>query len=216
MRELIIADTQDVASLGVKYLATTLEREISEIIVVHSKADLIELLISKPEALVVVDYTLLDFSGVNEFVIIRTRFAKSDWIVFSDDLNDHFLRQTVYNEPSFSILLKSCSQEEISLALYSVAKGQRFICNEIANHLLTLNHSQVKNEHTLTATERDVLREIALGKTTKEIAVERFISVHTVVSHRKNIFRKLGVNNVHEATKYAIKAGLIDISDYYI
>ena len=39
---------------------------------------------------------------------------------------------------------------------------------------------------------------------------------HTVNTHRKNIFRKLGVNTIHEATKYALRAGLIDASDYYI
>ena len=52
--------------------------------------------------------------------------------------------------------------------------------------------------------------------TTKEIAVKRFSSFHTVNTHRKNIFRKLGVNNVHEATKYALRAGLVDSAEYYI
>ena len=57
---------------------------------------------------------------------------------------------------------------------------------------------------------------IALGMTTKEIAEKRFSSFHTVNTHRKNIFRKLGVNNVHEATKYALRAGLVDSAEYYI
>ena len=39
---------------------------------------------------------------------------------------------------------------------------------------------------------------------------------HTINSHRKNIFRKLGVNNVHEATKYAMRAGIVDLAEYYI
>ena len=56
----------------------------------------------------------------------------------------------------------------------------------------------------------------ATGKTTKEIAAERNLSFHTVNSHRKNIFRKLGVNNAHEATKYAMKAGIVDLVEYYI
>ena len=41
-------------------------------------------------------------------------------------------------------------------------------------------------------------------------------SFHTINSHRKNIFRKLGVNNAHEATKYAMKAGIVDLVEYYI
>ena len=68
----------------------------------------------------------------------------------------------------------------------------------------------------LTATETDILREIARGKTTKEIAIERCSSFHTVNTHRKNIFRKLDVNTAYEATRYALRAGLIDAADYYI
>ena len=52
--------------------------------------------------------------------------------------------------------------------------------------------------------------------TTKEIAEKRVSSFHTVNTHRKNIFRKLQVNNVHEATRYAFRAGLIDAAEYYI
>jgi DNA-binding NarL/FixJ family response regulator len=54
---------------------------------------------------------------------------------------------------------------------------------------------------------------IALGKSVKEIAEERISSVHTITTHKKNIFRKLEVNNVFEATKYALRSGLIDAMD---
>jgi DNA-binding CsgD family transcriptional regulator len=57
---------------------------------------------------------------------------------------------------------------------------------------------------------------MALGKTTKEIASKRHVSVHTIMTHRKNIFRKIEVNNVHEATKYAMRAGIVDMAEYYI
>jgi DNA-binding NarL/FixJ family response regulator len=68
----------------------------------------------------------------------------------------------------------------------------------------------------LTRTETEILKEIALGKTTKEIAAARCSSFHTVNTHRKNIFRKLEVNTAYEATKYALRAGLVDSAEYYI
>lgn len=68
----------------------------------------------------------------------------------------------------------------------------------------------------LTKTETEILKEIALGITTREIAEKRFSSFHTVNTHRKNIFRKLGVNNVHEAIRYAMRSGLVDAAEYYI
>lgn len=68
----------------------------------------------------------------------------------------------------------------------------------------------------LTSTEMAILRAVAQGKTTKEIAAERFSSIHTINTHRKNIFHKLGVNTAHEAVKYAIRAGWVDPSEFYI
>jgi DNA-binding NarL/FixJ family response regulator len=61
-----------------------------------------------------------------------------------------------------------------------------------------------------------MLRGVAQGKTTKEIAYERYSSIHTVNTHKKNIFRKLQVNTAHEAVKYAFRAGLVDPSEFYI
>lgn len=50
----------------------------------------------------------------------------------------------------------------------------------------------------------------------KEIAAMRFNSEFTISTHKKNIFSKLGVNNAHDATKYALRTGIIDLVDYYI
>ena len=91
--------------------------------------------------------------------------------------------------------------------------------NSLASNVLRNSVYKQKTETEralLTASEKEILKAIASGKTTKEIAEIRHSSMHTIISHRKNIFRKIEVNNVHEATKYAVKAGLVDLSDYYI
>jgi DNA-binding NarL/FixJ family response regulator len=49
----------------------------------------------------------------------------------------------------------------------------------------------------------------------KEIAAARNSSVHTIITHKKNIFRKIDVHNTYEATHYALRTGLI-VLDYYI
>ena len=82
--------------------------------------------------------------------------------------------------------------------------------------LLTPVVSHSSEDVKLTPTELEILKDIALGMTTREIAEKRFSSFHTVNTHRKNIFRKIGVNTVHEATRYALRAGLVDAAEYYI
>ncbi len=66
----------------------------------------------------------------------------------------------------------------------------------------------------LSSREKDILAAVALGKTNKEIADEFNISVYTVISHRRNISQKLGINSIPGLTVYAIMNKLVDISDF--
>ena len=217
MRNIILADNQDITNAGWHFILGN-QTDVSEILEVSSKADLIQLLIKYPNSLVILDYTLFDFESVNELVILQLRFDKVDWILFSDELSDDFLRILLFNTSSFSVLLKDSSRDEIVTAFKEASKGNRFICNHVSNLLIdsSRNLNRVHPRQILTVTEQEILKEMALGKTTKEIASKRNVSVHTIMTHRKNIFRKIEVNNVHEATKYAMRAGIVDFAEYYI
>ena len=68
----------------------------------------------------------------------------------------------------------------------------------------------------LSVREREILVLLAQGLSNKEIADRLFLSVYTVMTHRKNIFRKLRVNNAQEAVRYALRAGIVDPLEYYI
>ncbi len=216
MRNLIIADTQDITRLGIKYLVKDFE-QISHIYDVDTKSALIQLLSENEDGLIVLDYTLFDFTSINDLQMLSERYPKSDWILFSDELSDSFLKQMQANGLVFSIVLKSSSLDEIDAAIRSALFSESYFCKRVDNHIKSLTRSlESASDHNLTNTEREILKEIALGRTTKEIAAERNLSFHTIITHRKNIFRKLEVNNVHEATKYAMKAGIVDVSEYYI
>ena len=67
---------------------------------------------------------------------------------------------------------------------------------------------------TLSQRELDVVRLVALGKSNREIAEELFISIHTVISHRKNITNKLGIKSVSGLTIYAVINKLIGTDDF--
>lgn len=217
MRNIILADNQDISNAGWHYL---LQKQYDEIEVkeVSNKKALIALLIENPNSLVILDYTLFDFESANELVILQVRYEEADWIMFSDELSDDFLRTLLYNTNSFSVLMKDSSKEEIVSALKESIKGNRYICNHVSNILLDSNKNSqgLNTKQVLTITEQEILKEMALGKTTKEIAAQRHVSAHTIMTHRKNIFRKIEVNNVHEATKYAMRAGIVDMAEYYI
>ena len=121
----------------------------------------------------------------------------------------------VYASHQFSIVFKDGPLSEVREALQVVSLHQRFISQRALEVII---NQQQEDDHPsiLTETETEIVRAIAQGKTTKEIANERFSSVHTITTHRKNIFRKLGINTAHEVIKYALRAGLVDSSEFYI
>ncbi len=75
------------------------------------------------------------------------------------------------------------------------------------------NHGIKKTDHELSIREKDVVALVAKGLTNKEIADNLFISIHTAMTHRKNIARKLGIKTVSGITVYAILNKLIDMMD---
>jgi len=220
MREFIIADNQDITKAGMMFLLSR-QKDTALLLEADNEAELIQQLRLHPGAVVILDYTSFDFVSSDELIVLHERFKEADWLLFSDELSIGFLRQVLFSSMSFGVVLKDNSKEEILTALQCASRKERFICNHVSNLLLSGNSQTsllhpIQQNDLLTPAERSILKEIALGKTTKEIAVERNLSFHTINSHRKNIFRKLGVNNAHEATKYAMKAGIVDLVEYYI
>lgn len=217
MRNFILCDNQDITRFGFEQLVRSLGLS-GEFYFSATKADLMNQLMRNSESVVLFDYTRFDFVSVDELTILQLRFPKVDWIVFSDELSNDFVRSLVFNTQNFSVLLKDSSLDEIKSCIREVLRANRFICNRIGNMLLDSPKTVEKQplQDVLTATEKEILKEIAMGKTTREIATQRFVSVHTIMTHRKNIFRKLEVNNVHEATKFAMRSGLVDMAEYYI
>lgn len=216
----ILADRQDITRAGLQYVLTDMFPGI-ELHYSEDKASLIERLKQSDfrpsnEAIVVLDYTQFDFINDSELSIVAARFPHSRWILFSEELSVDLVRRVIGAGAQFSVLLKESPMNEIRECIKYAVNDHRYICQRMTE-LLFAPQQHVEQEHvTLTKTETEILRDIALGLTTKEIAEKRFSSFHTVNTHRKNIFRKLSVNNVHEATRYALRAGIVDEAEYYI
>lgn len=208
----LIADNQGITQAGLMFLLQSVSEAESR--TVADKAGLIEELKKCPNSVVIVDYTLFDINDGAELLVLGDRYPNVCWLLFSDDLSTEFIRLVVASSIRFGVVLKDSPLSEIRLAISTAIAGQRYICQRVTEQLLKPEKKEEKIK--LTATETDILKDIALGMTTKEIAEKRFSSFHTINTHRKNIFRKLGVNNVHEATKYALRAGLVDSAEYYI
>ncbi len=214
MRNYIIADNQELTRFALENLLKDVED--SAVFRAFDRARLVELLKEHESAVVLLDYTLFDFADEDQLLIIAERFSLSDWILISDDLTPQFIRRVVYSSHQFSVVFKDGPLSEIREALNAVNRHTRYLSQRALETIITQQQQEDETPSILTQTETEIVKAIALGKTTKEIAAERFSSIHTVTTHRKNIFRKLGINTAHEAVKYALRAGLIDPSEFYI
>ena len=213
MRNYIIADNQELTGYAIQSL---LKRdEENKVYRTVDKFGLTELLKEHEDAVVILDYTLFDFQDEDQLLIVAERFSLSEWILISDDLSPQFIRRVIYSSHQFSVVFKDGPLSEVREALQSVSRHSRFLSQRALESIIRYQQEEEKPD-VLTQTETEIVKAIALGKTTKEIAAERFSSIHTVTTHRKNIFRKLGINTAHEAVKYALRAGLIDPSEFYI
>lgn len=214
MRNYIIADNRDITRAGLISYINEIDSEFS-LIEVNSYTSLLDELRKCPESIVITDYSLFDFSSLDHFLNIKSGAKKSVWLLFSEEPGEHFLRQLLLADDSISVVLKHYTKKIIIEALMSIKKGGVYWC-EYAQSVMKSEVDNGRVVVNLTASEKNILHEIALGKTTKEIAVEKNLSFHTVNTHRRNIYSKLGVNSVNEATRYALQAGLIDLMEYYI
>ncbi len=214
---IILFDRQDITRLGLESLILKKyphERNC-KVFIADKKSDLVGSLVANPNSLIVIDYTLSDLNSVDTLLNLNARFPDAHWILFSEELSVQFLKKMLCNG-AFSVVLKHADLPEITKAISLAFDKEAFVCAQVKELLAMPDKDNGGSNNLLTITEKEILREIAMGRSAKEIAASRNISTHTVVTHRKNIYRKLEVNNSQEAAGYALRAGILVASDYYI
>nr|WP_320117483.1 response regulator transcription factor [uncultured Marinifilum sp.] len=135
------------------------------------------------------------------------------------DTNINNLNEIFENGKNMSLVLISDNQKinikykADAYLLYS--DSQNSILDKIQEVINKANKDipAEKPNDPLSAREKNILTHIALGLTNKEIADQLFISIHTVVTHRKNITHKLGIKSVSGLTVYAILHNLISMDE---
>jgi Response regulator containing a CheY-like receiver domain and an HTH DNA-binding domain len=216
---LIIADNQPLTAFALGIWAE--KNEVADAILETPDKQALENLLnslSDENVLLIIDVELFDFIGKDDVIDFFERHDQLRKLFIGDHFNEEEL-SLIAEEMQSNIVLKNVDLEELGIAISFTLKGRYYIQSELLNILMKKNTVPVKpvNEEVhLTPTEKSIVALIASGKTTKEVATIRSLSYHTVVTHRKNIFRKLGVSSIHALTIYAIKAGLIDPTEYYI
>ncbi|MDO9579240.1 MAG: response regulator transcription factor [Bacteroidales bacterium] len=214
--KVLIADNQFLITESLKII---LQNDARFIVfkVVTEKDDLNKALKQDYASLLIIDPSLIDFTSLSELKEIKSSFPDLKLLVITNSVSKIELHD-LNTLGIINIILKTATKEEIFDVLDAVLKGKKYYSNELLEILFEVDKRKNLVEETvlLTSSELEIVRLISEGLTTKEIASRKFISFHTVITHRKNIFRKLSVSSVSELIMCAIKAGWINNIEYYI
>ncbi len=214
---IILADNQTLTRLGIISILTAFYGKSLNIKEINTKDELYDSLISFDTNIVIIDFELFDFSDISDLREIKKNYPSIGILVVSDNKSPHEILKVIDNGIT-NYVLKSCEESEFLDAFNATLQSKKYFSNEIMDVILEHKTSAKKiiDSGHLTNSEIAIVKLVTQGLTTKEIAQQKNLSFHTIITHRKNIFRKLGISNSSELLMYALRAGIIDTTEYYI
>jgi len=178
--------------------------------------ELLEFLKNHPVDMVILDISMPDMRGIEatrEAKIIRPDIKV---LILTMHKNTEYLQHSI-KAGADGYLIKEESDTELVTAINKVLQGDRYISHalslELADDFLRKGRKDFKQPFDgLTIREREVLKLIAEGKSSRGIAELLFISPRTAEHHRANIRKKLNLQSTADLTKHAIKMGYTGIN----
>ncbi|HEX7767109.1 MAG TPA: response regulator transcription factor [Nitrospira sp.] len=175
--------------------------------------DAIQLVERDRPNLVLMDIAIPGLSGLEAAARITKSWPQVRVIILSMHSNEEYVRQALRAGAS-GYLLKGAEPSELELALKAVMRGETYLTPSVSKRVVDdylRQGSASKKGVTLSPRQCEVLKLIAEGGSTKEIAGKLDLSVKTVEGHRAELMRRLEIHDVAGLVRYAIRTGLIAV-----
>ena len=161
---------------------------------------------------VIMDIAMPGMDGLEAARRIMRKTPKTKVLVLTQYDNKEYVLSAIKAGVSGYVPKRALGSELVS-AIYAICQGNSFLYPSAAAALIKEYLQQAEKEpyDQLTEREREILKLIAEGHTSREIAEMLFISLKTVLGHRTKIMEKLDLHNRTELIKYAMRRGLIGV-----
>ena len=206
---LLIADDHEVVRHGMKALVAG--TDISVAGEASSGDEAVRLACQDAMDVVLLDIRMTDGDGLSALGRLKLERPNLPVLMFSTYDNPTYVARAVALQPS-GYLLKNSTREQILDAIRKVVSGQNAWTRDELRRVtgaLATPRLNADVEAPLTQRESEVLRQLALGLTNKEIAHSLAISYETVKEHVQHILRKIGVTDRTQAAVWAVRKGLV-------
>ncbi len=212
---IVIADDHTIVRGGIRLLLESLEG----VQVVGEAADghqALELVLKLQPDVLVADIAMPGLSGLDLVRRLNEQSLPTQTVILSMHADEEYVHRAIA-AGARGYVLKGSGIEELGIAVQSVFRGEVFlspaITRPIVESYLDRGGSRMTPGAELTPRQREVLRLIAEGETTKAVANRLGISPKTVEAHRTQLMERLKIFDVAGLVRYAIRAGLIS-SDF--
>jgi DNA-binding NarL/FixJ family response regulator len=209
----LLADDHAVVRSG---LRSVLEGEADIAVVAEASDGLeaVEKTLAGEVDLAILDVSMPKLTGLQATAELRRRRARARVLILSVHDNEQYFFEALRAGAS-GYVLKSAANRDLVDACRAAMRGEPFLYPRavtalIREYLEQASRGEEEPRDPLTPRELQVVKLIAEGFTSDEIAQELVISRKTVDRHRANLLQKLGMRNVAEVTRYAIRRGLLE------
>jgi DNA-binding NarL/FixJ family response regulator len=202
---IVLADDHDLVRSGIKALLSMVEG-VEVIAEARDGKELIGLVESLNPDIVMTDISMPGMDGITAIAEIHSKHPEARLLVLSMYDTVDFVKRAVANG-ACGYLMKDAPPMELEQAVRSVMASGSYFSPAIAQRLLQPSEPTVDDE--LTHRQVEILRLIAQGRASKEIAYELGLSPKTVDVHRARIMERLRLNDIASLTLYAVRKGLV-------
>lgn len=210
---IVLADDHVVVRRGLRMVLDA-EPDLEVVAEAGDGAEAVRLALAMDPDLLVIDITMPRMTGLQAVRELHRRQPGMRILILSMHQNEQYLYEALKAGVS-GYVLKTVADRDLVEACRAALRGERFLYPGamtplIRDYLHGGRNDQPLPEEPLSAREQEVVKLIAEGYSSKQIAAELVISEKTVERHRANILEKLGMHDRVELTRYAIRRGLIE------
>ncbi|HTH82153.1 MAG TPA: response regulator transcription factor [Mucilaginibacter sp.] len=205
MINVFLVDDHDILLDGI---AAILKESASELVTVVGRANTAEMAeqyikANKPDV-VITDISMPGRSGAELTTLLKKKYPELKIIALSMHSEANYIT-AMLNAGASGYLLKTVKNNELITAICAVHKGEMYIQQSLARGFTTHQHHSNTSEKAkmLSPREIEIIKLIAQDMTTADISKKLYLSVYTVETHRKNIWRKTGVKSLMGLINYA-------------
>lgn len=215
--QVVLADDHDIVRNGIKQLLDN-ESDIEVVGEASNGREAIDVVAALKPDVLVMDVSMPEMTGIEAVKALQEKGDNTKVLILSMfDLQDYVLE--AIRNGACGYVLKDANKMRFLEAIRTVSAGKKYYGHDVSNFVVDhfLNNSGVGQAQKpmksldidLSTREIAILSQISNGRSNKEIADDLGISVRTVESHRLNMMKKMGANNVAELVRVALEAGVI-------